>query len=200
MLPQSSLLLLAALLLADSATSSEFRRARQLFGPETVEDERCKTIMSSVNAQFFAQNAYLSSAVEVDEERPPVAVRLIEADEPADEAASEEVGFGYKVPADRSDRLERIARTLRSSVYAPKMCDPVQFHPFVIETGDASMSCFEICNTCLPGSAAVCHQRNKRFPGIAQSCFCTYDFDQPLLNAVLVLKNARHPTRFFVHQ
>ncbi|KAI6170147.1 hypothetical protein M3Y98_01209300 [Aphelenchoides besseyi] len=183
---------------AQTLLSNEFRRARQLFGAETIKSAAelatCQAIMTSINAQFFEQNVFIPPSTNLEdlkEKLEPLEMQIIEEPPHEDDGKSR---FGYTVDVDRS---ERIARTLRSSVYAKKICDPTRFHPYVVETGDASMSCYDICAACVPGSASVCHQRNHRFPGIAQTCFCTYDIDQPLHNAVLVLKNAIQPSSFY---
>ncbi|CAD5211716.1 unnamed protein product [Bursaphelenchus okinawaensis] len=148
------------------------RRMRDLLDESPSQENLlrvCANILSSRNAQFFEENVVLSPS---GDEIPLTLVQR-------------EVPVKYEM-VDPTDRLERIARTLRSSVYAPKLCEPESFYPKV---GDQELNCKEICQSCVPGSAAVCHQRNHRFPGVAQTCFCTYDTDRPLHNAVLVLKN-----------
>ncbi|CAD5216107.1 unnamed protein product [Bursaphelenchus xylophilus] len=152
-----------------------FRRIRELLGADESPSQEellriCANILSSRNAQFFEENVVLSP----DGDEIPLS--LVQKEIPE---------VKYEI-VDPTDRLERIARTLRSSVYAPKLCEPENFFPKVL---DHQLSCKQICQSCVPGSAAVCHQKNHRFPGVAQTCFCTYDTDRPLHNAVLVLKN-----------
>ncbi|KAI6193223.1 hypothetical protein M3Y96_00995800 [Aphelenchoides besseyi] len=130
---------------AQTLLSNEFRRARQLFGAETIKSAAelatCQAIMTSINAQFFEQNVFIPPSTNLEdlkEELEPLEMQIIEEPPHEDDGKSR---FGYTVDVDRS---ERIARTLRSSVYAKKICDPTRFHPYVVETGDASMSCYDV--------------------------------------------------------
>lgn len=45
-----------------------------------------------------------------------------------------------------------------------------------------------MCQRCMPGSYPVCYMKNRMFPGVAQTCLCTYNDDDPILKAAFAFK------------
>ncbi|KAI6174530.1 hypothetical protein M3Y97_01001000 [Aphelenchoides bicaudatus] len=174
------------ILLAMQRSSVDAQRLADVFRLFADESEtqateaQCEAVFGAKNAQFFEQHVYIPQQLSLESAEDTL----------NDDGQRSGRRFAYDI-ADHRSRLDRISRTLRSSIYAPKMCNPETFYPTVFDGSESPMSCKQICTSCVPGSAAVCHQRNHRFPGIGQTCFCTYDYNSPLHNAVLVVKNAR---------
>lgn len=52
---------------------------------------------------------------------------------------------------------------------------------------------FKVCLHCIPGSYPVCYAKNRRFPGIARTCLCTYDSQNPIASAAFALKSIPVP-------
>ena len=47
-----------------------------------------------------------------------------------------------------------------------------------------------MCQRCMPGSYPVCYMKSRLYPGVAQTCLCTYSHENPIQKAVLSLKHS----------
>ncbi|CCD73792.1 DUF19 domain-containing protein [Caenorhabditis elegans] len=89
--------------------------------------------------------------------------------------------------------LQATIQELALKKYADHICDASEFAPTIL-SADYQYTCVEICQSCMPGSAPICFQRNPRFTGLAQVCLCTYNLENPIDNAAFSL---RHEKRVF---
>uniref|UniRef100_A0A1I7ZNF4 Apple domain-containing protein n=1 Tax=Steinernema glaseri TaxID=37863 RepID=A0A1I7ZNF4_9BILA len=91
-------------------------------------------------------------------------------------------------PPNKKSLYDNVLLRLKLGRYAEHICDADQFRPYVKELGVMSFTCTEMCYKCFPGSFAVCYLKNRMFPGVAQTCLCSYDHEQPINRAAFSLK------------
>uniref|UniRef100_A0A7E4W2Y4 Phlebovirus_G2 domain-containing protein n=1 Tax=Panagrellus redivivus TaxID=6233 RepID=A0A7E4W2Y4_PANRE len=81
-------------------------------------------------------------------------------------------------------------------------CNPREFKMLINDFEPTN--CQQLCMHCLPGSMPLCYSKSRNFPGIARTCLCSYDAENPFDDAafsiysgsmILQAKNERYKNK-----
>uniref|UniRef100_A0A914PLS4 Uncharacterized protein n=1 Tax=Panagrolaimus davidi TaxID=227884 RepID=A0A914PLS4_9BILA len=91
-----------------------------------------------------------------------------------------------------NENAQKIVETLKNMPIADHFCNPFDFS-LLIDNMNEPVTCEQVCLHCIPGSYPICYAKNRQFPGIARTCLCTYDSENPILSAAFALKSIPVP-------
>ncbi|TMS33812.1 hypothetical protein L596_001505 [Steinernema carpocapsae] len=138
-------------------------------------DSSCAVIRQSKNARLISSN------VDVDQRETAI------YEQTSNNGEYDELEVLEATP-DKKSLYDNVLLRLKLGRYAEHICDANKFRPYVKELGRTSFTCYQMCYKCFPGSFAVCYVKNRMFPGVAQTCLCSYDKEQPINRAAFSLK------------
>ncbi|KAK0393369.1 hypothetical protein QR680_000176 [Steinernema hermaphroditum] len=174
-MPRSTMLLVFTLVaICGSALSlaadEDIERLKSAVAQTKAREPYCEVIQGSKNARLISSN--------VDE---------IQRNSAIFEQTYDDIHIDVGRPNKKSI-YDNVLLRLKLGRYAEHICDAEKFRPYVKELGVLSFTCTEVCYKCFPGSFAVCYVKNRMFPGVAQTCLCSYDREQPINRAAFSLK------------
>uniref|UniRef100_A0AC34F9R1 Uncharacterized protein n=1 Tax=Panagrolaimus sp. ES5 TaxID=591445 RepID=A0AC34F9R1_9BILA len=162
---------------------------QEIFTVKKAWESACPLLLSPNLGHYKESNVDLQAVHDAEVEMLRVEEQYL-----AEEEIGENESFeNYLLKTTKiNENSQKIVENLKNMPIVDHFCNPFDF-ALLIDNMNEPVTCEQVCLHCIPGSYPICYAKNRRFPGVARTCLCTYDSENPIASAAFALKSIPVP-------